>query len=76
MEREYTILEVNGYRCVLTDCPRPTGSEQANFEGTGKALMGILSEKETLKSFLKKRERMKPIIEKSVEEFMRTKKHI
>ena len=76
MEKEYTILEVNGHRYVLTDCPRPTGFVQADLQGTGKALMGILSEKETLKSFLKKRERMKPIIEKSAEEFMRTKKHI
>lgn len=71
MNKKYMIYEMGGYRYVLTDCPRQAGADQANFAGTGKALAGILYGKETLNSFLKERERMKPIIKERVERLMR-----
>ncbi len=56
MDNLYTTIKVNGRVHVLTECPRSgTRTPQANYEGTGLALVAVLGKRESLKSFINKR---------------------
>ena len=56
MDNLYTTIKVNGRVHVLTECTRSGArTPQANYEGTGLALVAVLGKKESLKSFINKR---------------------
>ena len=52
---EYEIFKQNKTNYVIIEHKNPSSYPQPNFMGTGKALVAILNEGETLSEFLKKR---------------------
>ena len=62
---KYKVVGLGKYKYVLTECKRPEykGYPEADYNGTGLALTGVLVGNETLEDFIIFKECMKPVTE-------------
>lgn len=65
LSKKYKVTGLGRYRYILTECKRPEykGYPEADYNGTGLALTGVLVGNETLEDFIIFKECMKPVTE-------------
>ena len=69
--RKYVLKGKNIYTPIVRDKPSEKIYGQPNADGTGMALAGCLKRRESLKKWVERKIRMRPVIEKRAKDLIR-----